>query len=438
MAQIAPFRGMCYNEEKVGSLDLVVAPPYDVIGPQQQRELHDRSPFNVVRLILGYEEPRTPSSNRYTRSAQVWREWTEQGVLKEDPLPAIYLSQEEYTLAGQRRVRKGFIALAKLEEYGSGSVKPHEYTIEAPKEDRLNLIRATGANLSLILSLYSDPWQTVNRLLERKYASAPELSATGLNGTLNKLWRVTDQETIQQIVRFMQDKNVFIGDGHHRYETALAFRDECHRRFPHGVPQEVDHVPMYFTNLNDEGTAVLAVHRLVRNLPGFDPHGFLEKVARRFEIREMAGTREAAMKKTLAGIGEEPRGHTKFGLYLDGRFYVLVLRDVADLDDATPSHKPREWRELTVTVLRYLLIQDVLGLDDATVAKGRDIGYTIHPDEAAHAVDSGEYQLAFFVNPTKPSEICSVALQGERMPQKSTYLYPKLLTGLVMRRILAP
>ena len=438
MAEIAPFKGMLYNRDKVGSLDLVVAPPYDVITSQQQRELYNRSPWNVVRLVLGYEEPNSATCNRYTRAAEYWKQWTEEGIIEEDPVPAIYLCQEEYALAGERRVRKGFIALVKLEDYGSGSVKPHEHTMEGPRADRLRLMRATGANLSLILSMYSDPWQTVNRLMEGRYASVPELSAPTQNGTLHKLWRVTDQEAIGQIVESMRGKNIIIGDGHHRYETALAFRDEMRKRPPQGEHQGFEYVPMCLANFNDEGTSILPVHRLVRNLPSFDPQSFLKKVAERFELREMAGTRETALRRMLHEMGEDPHGHTTFGLYLDGRFSVLALRDSAGLDDVTPLHRPREWRELTVTVLRYLLLQDVLGLDEATIAEGQHIGYTVDVDEAAEGVDSGEYRLAFFVNPTKASEVCSVALQGERMPQKSTYFYPKLLSGLVMRRIVGP
>ena len=435
MPQIAPFKGILYNKEKVRSLDLVLAPPFDVISSEQQKELYERSPWNVIRLILGYEEPNSDTDNRYTRAARDWKQWLEQGILQEDPVPAIYLCEEEYTLADQKRVRKGFMALVRLEDFDSGSIRPHEYTMEGPKADRLKLMRATQANLSQILSVYSAPWQTINRLLERTYLSPPELSATDRNGTMHKIWRVTEERVIEQIAEIMKDKSIFIADGHHRYETALAFRDEMRKRFPDRENGGYEYVPMYFSNLNDEGTSILPVHRMVRNVPNFDTQVFLNKAAERFEIREITDTHDVAIRKMLDEMRVEPHGHTAFGLYVQGRAFVLALNDIAHLDDATPSHKPREWRELAVTVLQYLLIENVLGLDADTVAKGQHIDYTIHAGEAAEMVDSGARQLAFFVNPTKPSEVCSVALQGERMPQKSTYFYPKLLSGLAMRRI---
>jgi uncharacterized protein (DUF1015 family) len=419
MVDILPFKGIRYNPNNLNISD-VVAPPYDVISDEERDELHGRHENNIIRLILGKGYATDDDTdNKYTRAKQAFEDWLEEGILMEDPESSFYVYEEEYTVNGERKRMRGFIGLARLVEFDKGEILPHEETLSGPKADRLKLRRTTGANFSQIFTFYSDPDSIIEGLLNP--TSEPEAELKDGNGVIHRLWRVNDQAVVGKVVELMKGKKLFIADGHHRYETALALRDELKQA-------GYDYVMMYFTNMDSGGLSILPAHRIVTNID-YDKSRFFHGLERFFLVEEVEKDGEGGMEKMFEKMKEANSKHI-FGLFLEGKYYTLTLKDPAVMDERIKD-RSQAWRRLDVTILHTLVLGDILGIEEDE----RHIRYEIDGSKAVKMAWQMGVQMVFFLNPTKVKQVRDVALAGERMPGKATYFYPKLLSGLVMRKI---
>jgi uncharacterized protein (DUF1015 family) len=413
MVDILPFRGIRYSLDEIERL---VTPPYDVISEEERDRYYEKHENNVIRLILGKEyNDDGPEDNKYTRAKNYFENWLKEGILKQDQEPSIYVYQQDYLFKGEKKALRGFIALVKLEEFEKGMILPHEETLPEAIRDRFQLLKECRVNFSQIFTLYSDPEKRIDRLLEGGL-EAPIIDIKGEDGIRHRVWKIGNPKVIEEIRKEMKGKKLFIADGHHRYSTALIFRDKMR-----GHCEGCEYTMMYLVNMNSGGATILPAHRLVRDLEGLDASKVLEMMGELFEVEEV--DREEMFTKM------ENKRHT-FGMYYSGRYYLLTLKDERTMDELFGERKSKAWKNLEVAVLRYVVIEGILGIKD----RGR-IGYEIDEKKVIMSVDEGEYQIAFFVNPTKVEEVRDVALAGERMPGKATYFYPKPLTGLVMNKL---
>lgn len=417
MPEIRPFPGILYNPERV-TLDEVVAPPYDVISPARQQELYDASPFNCVRIVLGREE------NRYVSAANCFTQWLSERILVRDETPAIYvLSQLFRSPEGKHLERVGFIAACKLEDFGKGSIFPHETTFSNPKEDRFRLLQATGAMFSQIFALYSDPEHRLEEPLREAMRRTPALTADQ-EGVLNIVWRLTDRRSIESIAAFMAGEKVFVADGHHRYETALLYRDSLRlKQSEYDGTEPFNFVPMYFGNMDSSGLIILPTHRILRALPESAPGDILRALQARCVVDPLSSADEL-----MASLRSHPR--RAFGLVLPaGPGYFLL--SVRDAGAGEGPDVPAPLRGLDVLLLHQSILRDALGISDDDQESRRYLEYEKDPVRAIDAVQSGHAQAAFLLNPTSVDQVRAVAEAGYTMPQKSTYFDPKLLSGLV-------
>jgi uncharacterized protein (DUF1015 family) len=413
MADIQPLRALHYDQSLVGSLADVTSPPYDVIDAQQREELLKRSPFNVVAVDLPKGEP-----DPYETAGELFEAWQMEGVVVRDPEPSIWAHTQTYTGPdGQRRTRKGFFCRVRIEGYGAGRVRPHERTHPGPKEDRLRLMRTTRTNLSPIFSLFSDPAGAAWTALEPFTADPPWDEVTDGDGTTHKLWRVSDTSAIEAVQKATRDVELLIADGHHRYETAATYAEEL------GGDGEHRYMLMCLVALEDPGLTVFPTHRLVRGLDRERQEALRETLRRDFEIEEVP----------LEQIAPEPgEGPLQLG-YVDAHHkqpYRLRLKDQAIADAALGAFS-EAYRSLDTGVLEALLLKGALGLSEDDISHFNGLFYARSTDEAVEMVRSGEYDAAFLMRPTPVSQVRDVAASGENMPPKSTFFYPKLLTGLL-------
>ncbi|NTU59452.1 MAG: DUF1015 domain-containing protein [Deltaproteobacteria bacterium] len=433
MAEILPFRGFRYNPKHVDNFDLVTSPPYDVIGPDLQDDLYRRSPHNVVRVDFGKAQPGDDDGeNKYSRAARALESWLSEGILIQDREESIYYLEEDYQGEfGDIRTRKGFVARVRLEDPESGLYRPHEKTLAGPKADRLKLTKACKTNLSPIFSLYDDPTHIVQRDLELlPLAERPLMTVTADDGVVSRLWRVSAPELIRGVAATMHLKSFFIADGHHRYETSLNYRDLMRRETPGYTGKEPwNYVMMYFANLWAPGLTVFPTHRVVHGVPGLDLTRFLEEAQEYFEITEVQGGVEELLQALQAARADK---HC-FGLTAKGdpRLWLLELRSEGVMTRLLAGRAPKVLRTLDVTVLHSLILEELLGIDEKAQEAQKNLRYVKGSRELLRVVAEEEAQLGFLLNPTKVEEVKAVAEQGERMPQKSTFFYPKLLTGLV-------
>lgn len=440
MAKIIPFRGIVYNQAKAGGIDDLVCPPYDIISPAAQQELYRKSPYNVIRLEFGQETPRdTDADNRYTRAARSFHEWLRTGILLQGETPALYIYEMEYRAGGALKRIRGFICRVRIEDYDSGIVKPHENTLSGPKADRLSLLRTCGAHFSQIYSLFSDPQGKIPGILA-KVSGPPEMQGKNSDGVLHRVWTLSDAGDIAAIAREMKDKPFFIADGHHRYDTALNYRNELRKAAGTFTGDEpYNFVTMYLARLEDPALTILPAHRALFDLPGFKPGTFEDDLNKyfdleRFDFDERSEPKER--KRVLDMMASRAGQSHLFGMRLKDRnsYYLLTLRNEADIDALIPAASPA-YRRLDVSILHHLVIEKLLGIKVETHKLGSNIEYIKDDDEAVKRLEEGTAEVVFFMNPTKVSEVKDVAAAGERMPQKATYFYPKLLTGLVMDKI---
>jgi uncharacterized protein (DUF1015 family) len=413
MAEIQPLRALHYDPSRTGGLQPVLAPPYDVIDADQRARLQAQSPYNVVGIDLPQAD-----GDPYAAAAQLLADWRAQGVVVRDDEPALWPLEQDYTGPdGRARTRRGFLARVRVEEYGAGRIRPHERTHPGPKEDRLRLTRATKANLSPIFSLFSDPpgaaWGALSPATE-----APPFSQTeDEDGTVNRLWRVTDPAASEVVSQTLRDAELLIADGHHRYETARVYAEEIGGEGPHR------YVLMCLVSLEDPGLTVFPTHRLVRGLRP-DQHETLATALRRdFEIEPL---------DDVAALPPSASDTVQLG-YIDAHFrrpYRLTLKDPSIADRALEPHA-EPYRRLDTAVLEALILKGALQMTDDDIDHLNGLGYARDDAQALELVQSGEYDAAFFMAPTPIERVQAVAAAGESMPPKSTYFFPKVPTGLL-------
>jgi len=435
--EIKPFRAFRYDEAVVGDVGDCVAPPYDVISSDQQQRLYEKSPHNIVRITKGKTtSDDNETTNQYTRAAEYLNRWLKEGILKQDSAETIYAYVQDFEMLNCRLQRLSFIALAKLEEFGK-VVRPHEQILEQPIIDRLNLKRATAARFGLVFMLYEDRRQTADRLIEKTAGQKPLVDFINDEDVRHRLFAITDKDDIDAITKMMSDKNCIIADGHHRYITGLSYSKES-------ANPAAKYQMMAFANTCHEGLVVLATHRLVGNLEDFDCRKLIADLERNFEVTkyrfDSPQAKADTKQKMLAQMKvEHDRGKNAFGIYTaDNGFYVAVLKSTQPMDSAA-AEKSNAWRSLDVAVLHKLILEELLGIDEEKLAVGTNIEYikgtSNAVDESIAAVDRGQRQVAFFMNPIKIEQLKMVTDAGERMPQKSTYFYPKIYTGLTINRL---
>lgn len=439
MAEITPFKGLLYNQTKIKDIYSVVAPPYDVINEEERVRLSDRDQNNVVRLILSRDDS-VSGKNRYQLAAETLNKWIDEGVLVRDETPAFYYYQQTYKLEdGSTKTRKGLVALLKLEEFEKGIVLPHERTHSKPKADRLNLMSACNAHLSCVFALYSDPMKTIDGLiLEGERQSLFDL--TDDNGIENKFERV-DNNVLGKVVNEMAGKSLLIADGHHRYETALNYRNMMRQKYPDYKGDEAfNYVMVCLTNMDDEGLTVFPTHRLLYGLDGFSPDSFLSELAQYFNIEEIAFNDKSEREKKglfLQRLKNKTDEGTGLGLYMKGKdtYYTLILKDNQTMNEWVAGDLSLDLKALDLNVLHSLILEGVLGVDEGMQERQECIDYSKDANDTIESVKTGKYQLAFILNTPEIGKIKAIAEAGEKMPQKSTFFYPKLLSGLVINLV---
>lgn len=421
MAEIAPFAGIRYNELIAGGLDRVVSPPYDIISPDDRIYYHQLSPYNFVRLILGEETPAdTDSDNRFTRARRYLEDWLTKGVLKRDERPAVYVYQQEFERDGARTIR-GFTCAVKLHDYADGIILPHENTLAKPKSQLGQLIRETRANLDSVYGLYADPERVLDQVMDKAVSTEPAADVTDRDGVRHKLWVVDDPREIDKVAGFLRDKPIAIADGHHRYETALAYRNEMREKDPDAGDLPSDFTLMTIVNVYEKDMTIFPTHRVVGNLSCEQVNALPEKLAGTFEV----------LPSSRASLTTDMTARGAIGMYRRGDAKTLSLR----VDPRLVLEGSEASRSLELNVLHKLILDGALGIDDTKLRNQTHIIYTRDAQEAMDLVDSGERSVAFLLNEIRVKTVLDIAEAGEKMPQKATYFYPKLLSGLVLRRM---
>ncbi len=444
MPEIEAFRGLRYNLGQVGSLSDVVAPPYDVIDGALQNALYQQHPANVVRLILNRQEPgdRDPKE-RYKRAARFYRNWRHEGVLESEPVPCVYVYHQRFDHQGVTRTRRGFVARVRLEPFGQGTIFPHEQTHEAAKLDRLHLMRATRANLSQNFGLYPDPHNTAQELLETAIIGQTPLEATDHLGVVHRLWPLSDLGIISQLASVMSAKPVFIADGHHRYETACKYRDELNAAGALAADHAANYVLMMCVAMSDPGMVVLPTHRLCRGLVPITSAELIQRLGDRFSIHVAGQGKElaAALWDQIESEGQQGT----IGLYAASDETWLVARVTqtgrARVKELAPEHTS-EWQGLGVSILHRLVLPTLAGEshlpEPMYVHTVQEVIDNLGKGDVSGRDSTGQrgtgrpFPLAALVMPATLEHIQSISQHGERMPAKSTYFYPKLLSGLVI------
>jgi uncharacterized protein (DUF1015 family) len=437
MARIYPFRAWRYNPSAV-RLDDVVTQPYDKISPSMQQAYYQRSPYNLVRIILGLPElfDAERGESVYTRAARDFKSWREQGVLVQEKDPCIFAYSQQFKVPGTDTIkeRRGFIALGKLHEYSEQVVFRHEQTLSKPKSDRLNLLKATHAHFGQIFMLYSDPAGSVEKILYEDNGPA-EAEVSDEYGVLHRLWRVSDLATIRLLASAMDDKKLIIADGHHRYETALNYSKEHAHADQAPSESSTNHLPrppypeaavmMTFVNMDSDGLVILPTHRVVHSLSNFDPAAFARAAEEFFTVDAVAEQDAAGYMKLLAGEQD-----TAFIAVSKGG--PLLLRSKPEAVAAALADIPERQRQLDLTHLHSIILDRLLGLDAEKVREQTNLRYLRDAGEAVDQVRRGEADIVFLTNPISMEQLREVAFAGDVMPQKSTDFFPKLLSGLAI------
>ena len=436
MAVLLPFQGMRYNANKIKDLKKVVCPPYDVINPQAQDRYYHNHEHNMIRVELGKENPDdTPSNNRYTRAAALLKDWIKQEILLRDPEPSFYLYKLDYTLPGkEKKTLRGFFALVELEEIGKGKIFPHEFTFPKAKEDRLRLMRACHANTSPIFMIYSDPAGDTMTRMERAVDEArPLVNFVGEEEVRHRLWKISAAEVLSTVRKSLKEQPLFIADGHHRYETALNFRNEMREKDRSPGPKPCDATFVFCSNMDDAGMSLLPIHRVIMNPLPCDLKTLKQRLAKAFDVIHLEfnnATESAVRKKLFQEMQKEGRSATVFGMVAKSEqaFHLLKLKSAS----AAPGSRALD--ALDVSIFQKTILEEAMGIADPAEKKESLIQFVKDEEAAIKMVQNGTAGLAFFLNPTKINQVRDVVLAGDRMPQKSTYFYPKPLTGLVLNK----
>lgn len=416
MAEIKPFRALRFTE-KAGAIKELCCPPYDIISADEQKAYKEKNPYNIIGLELPGKE-----AADYEAAANRQNSWIENEILKQDDKDTIYIYEEDFEVAGKRYSFRGIVCRVKLYHFSENVVLPHEETLNGAKEDRFRLMTATGSNFSQIYSLYHDDGSTAATVAENS-SSAAEIEFTDGDGVTHRMWRITDDAEISKLCAQFADRKLYIADGHHRYETALRYRDSV------GHAGASDYVMMFLINMDNSGLVVFPTHRIINGLDSFDTAAVLDGCREDFEVL-------AVEKADIQPMLDKKYAENKkaFGFYDGKNAYLLTLRDTAVMEKVLPNAS-KALRELDVSVLHSLLLERILKIDKENMANQKNLTYTRSADEAFAAAEAGA-DACFILNPTRVEEIAAVSQAGEKMPQKSTYFYPKLITGLVMNKIL--
>lgn len=434
MVEIAPFRGMVYDEKKIAHLDSVMSPPYDIISEEMQNELYQKNEYNFVKLILGkILSQDTDENNRYTRAKQLFDDWQHQGILLQDSAPAIYPYKIKYTIHKEKKQMNGFFILLKLDpEYKT--VKAHEKTLAKPKADRLNLMRACFANLEPIQLMYMDTDDAIRKTMDAAIKD-PFITVKGYDGFTHQLWRLKDSAVIQTVVDMLQKKVLFIADGHHRYQTSINYVQEKRAETGNTDPYApFNYIMVVLCNMFDPGLSILPTHRLITV-----PNIHFDELAKNLEKYFMVEKKQLSSKKNnpeqlgkriIADI--ETNTEHKFALYTPEAYYVLTLKDEQVMNSLAKDHS-KTWRTLDVSILHKLILEEFLGITEKNLED--HVKYTRVDAEAIQLVSEGRYDFSFLINATKIDQLKAIADANEHMPQKSTYFLPKMLSGLVMYKM---
>ncbi|MCP4268086.1 MAG: DUF1015 domain-containing protein [Candidatus Brocadiaceae bacterium] len=442
MATILPFKGLRYNPLKIKDISKVITPPYDVISEKERDDYYQLHPGNIIRLILGKDLPGDDqSNNKYTRSAKFFDTWRKEEILKEENEPAIYIYTQEFTLSGKKYIRRGFISLVKLESFQTGKIYPHEHTLAKPKEDRMNLMKACNANLSQVFTFFEDEEAKISNLLHKMSEGdpgadvTPDIDFADIYGVKNSLWAIKDKAVIEELTVQMRDRALFIADGHHRYETALFYRDFVKGGEKRGNGDSpADYIMMMCVSMEDSGLVILPTHRLARNIKDLDPKKIKSSLNEIFDISNLGSDCDAGTLEQK--LSEDSHKH-KIGMYIgesDKKFYILTLRDEKLLDPILTGEYV-EWKSIDTGILHGVIFDRALGIQAKNISKSENVKYNQGVEDSVAKVNEGEYQIAFFLNPTKIGQIKDIATKRHKMPPKATYFYPKLMTGMVVRYI---
>jgi len=439
MAKIKPFEGIRYTTEKVDKLSDLLCPPYDIISASEQDMYYKKSEHNIIRIEFGKEYfEDDENDNKYTRASRYMTDWIEQNVLLRDKKPSIYIYQQQFHSDGRLLTRTGFIALTKLEDLSKGVVLAHENTLSKPKTDRMNLMESCQANISQIYVLYEDSSKTLSKILfDYMSQNMPEVDVEGLHGIIERLWVVSEESILDEIVSCIADKKLFIADGHHRYETALNYRKKAmEKNNSHTGSEPYNYTMMLLVDMNDTGLLILPTYRALNELKDFNTQDFLIKAKEEFYVENhtLSG---ATIEKRATEIRKllDDKGAGAFVLYdaVTTQCTTLKIKDFSSMEKVFPS-KHVSYRNLDVCILHKLLLERLLGIGEEQLASQQYLTYTHDISEGLKWVEAGECQMLFFMSATSVKQVRDVSLAGEKMPQKSTYFFPKPPTGLVLNK----
>ncbi len=442
MPIIAPFAGLRYNLDAVGSLSDVIAPPYDVIDPALQDELYRKHPANVVRVILNRPEAGDDEDAKYGRAAEFFRQWQAEGILKRDPQPAFYVYNQQFEHDGQTILRRGFMARVRLQKFGEGNIYPHEETLPKAKVDRLKLTKACQTNCSQIFGLYPDPANEAQELLEQAAQSVEPLRATDHLGVEHTMWVITDPEVVARVSEILRDKPMFVADGHHRYETACNYRDyliEQQGALPEDHP--ANFVMTQLVSMNDPGMIVLPTHRLLRGTERFTSDELINRLSAHFNCQKLGSGIDAAIACWQRMESENRQG--LMALFATGDSQWVICDAAAGASEEMQrlaAEHSQQWRDLGVSLLHRLVIDKLLGAaghpKPTYVHQVQEVIDALRGEATLSENESDEpFSLAALVMPARLSDVEAISLHKERMPAKSTYFYPKLLSGMVFHTL---
>lgn len=425
MADISEFRGVRYNPAKIRHMGDVICPPYDVISPQEQQILYQKDEYNFVRLEHGIDKPSdNEKNNKYTRARDMLNQWLKDDILIQDTVPNYYVHEYNFEVGESKKRRLELYACVRLEPWEKKVIFPHEFTMDRAKTDRLNLMKACSADLSPVFGLYEDPGNKINQLIMTRVKSNPTYSfQNGLE--THRFWIVNEPEFVQRISHFFITKPIYIADGHHRYETALAYREYRRQFNPHSSGNEAfNYIMMALVSFSDPGIIILPIHRLVRGISASKLNSFKKELPRYFEVTEARGEHVSISDASLGSIkicGLEP-----------GQVLGLRLLPNIRLSDFLDKKHSDTYCKLDVSVVQHIICEQLLGLPPAD---NDNLAYTPSAESACRMVDSGQFQFTILLNAISPQTVKAVADSNDRMPRKSTFFYPKLLSGLVFFRL---
>lgn len=441
--QIIPFRGYRFNPDRISNLEDVISLPYDQFKQHRDERFHDRHPYNIAHIIMNPKKrDDSLTNNQYTRSKKLLNQWLLDSVLLQDAEPSIYPYYQDFCLPnGNYTSRKGFVALGQVSDYSSRKVYPHESTMTKPKQDRLQLLRTTLVDSGLVFMLYSDPKGEIEKELDLLTSQNADMNAFGPEGILNRMWKVSKNEGITKIQEAMKCKSVIIADGHHRYEVAQQFHKETAHRL-NQTPAWVNYgfKLMSFVRLESPAISIFPLHRVLRNMGGFEPSQFLQQLKAFFSIQPIpfnesnfANSLEILLEKLRQ---EQRAGRNAFGIYLPGlrHLALLTFRPNVAASFNWPSGKSKTWCKLDVSILQVVIFNELLGIGDQELAQAGYIEYVSDAKDAVNRVIRPPYQCAFLLNPTPVNQVQRVVESGNVLPQKSTHFHPKLMEGLVLAK----